>query len=126
MDTPSKRKRADEEIEQMLQVIDTVPSSVARTDVVRDDTYYLEDGSCILLVESTLFNVRSSRNRYNSLLISVQVHRSLLSKDSSIFGSMFELPQGEHVDGSSDDHPIHLDGETVTEFKNFLWILYAL
>ncbi|KAI0345959.1 hypothetical protein BDW22DRAFT_1324730 [Trametopsis cervina] len=94
----------------MLQVIDTVPSSVARTDVVRDDTYYLEDGSCILLVESTLFNV----------------HRSLLSKDSSMFGSMFELPQGEHVDGSSDDHPIHLDGETVAEFKNFLWILYAL
>lgn len=26
-------------------------------DVVRDEKYYMEDGSCILLVENTLFNV---------------------------------------------------------------------
>ena len=26
---------------------------------VRDDTYYLSDGSCVLLVDRTLFNVRS-------------------------------------------------------------------
>ncbi|THH30050.1 hypothetical protein EUX98_g4139 [Antrodiella citrinella] len=62
------------------------------TELVRDDTYYLEDGSCILQVERTLFNV----------------HRTILSKDSSMFSALFELPQG------------------VKEFKNFLWSLYAL
>ena len=40
---------------------------------------------------------------------------------------MFELPQSENpVDGSSDSCPIFLNGETVDEFKNFLWVLYAL
>jgi hypothetical protein len=28
-------------------------------DMVKDDTYYLVDGSCVLLVDDTLFNVRS-------------------------------------------------------------------
>jgi hypothetical protein len=27
-------------------------------DTVRDDTYYFVDGSCVLLVDDTLFNVR--------------------------------------------------------------------
>lgn len=40
---------------------------------------------------------------------------------------MFSLPQGEHeIEGLSDESPIHLHGETVSEFKNFLWVLYAL
>lgn len=57
----------------------------------------------------------------------VQVHRTLLSKDSSLFSSMFELPQGDQeVDGTSDSCPIYLNGESVAEFKNFLWVLYAL
>lgn len=40
---------------------------------------------------------------------------------------MFSLPQGEHeAEGISDECPIHLAGETVSEFKSFLWVLYAL
>ncbi|KIL59055.1 hypothetical protein M378DRAFT_188059 [Amanita muscaria Koide BX008] len=77
----------------------------------RDDSFYFEDGSCIFLVENTLFNV----------------HRSLLSRDSSSFTNMFTLPQGDKpVQGKSDDNPVLLLGDTVTEFKHFLWALYAL
>lgn len=40
---------------------------------------------------------------------------------------MFELPQGDHeAEGRCDESPIHLQGESVSEFKNFLWVLYAL
>ena len=51
----------------------------------------------------------------------------MLAKDGSLFSSMFELPQGKHeVEGASDDSPIWLQGESVAEFENFLWVLYAL
>ncbi|KAF9046128.1 hypothetical protein BJ165DRAFT_1345221 [Panaeolus papilionaceus] len=77
----------------------------------RDDEFYYEDGSCIILVEDVLFNV----------------HRSMLSRDSSSFKTMFSLPQGQNtVEGYSDRNPIMLVGDTPEEFKHFLWALYAL
>jgi hypothetical protein len=77
----------------------------------RDEIYYFEDGSCIILIEDTLFNI----------------HRSILSKDSSSFRSLFSLPQGSiDVEGRSDDNPIILTGDTPEEFRHFLWALYAL
>ncbi|KIM89455.1 hypothetical protein PILCRDRAFT_225892 [Piloderma croceum F 1598] len=79
-------------------------------DTVRDDTYYLIDGSCVLLVDDTLFNV----------------HRTILSKDCSFFSGLFTIPQGHNpVEGTS-DAPIILTGDTPSEFRNFLWALYAL
>jgi hypothetical protein len=36
----------------------TPTASGSRTRLVHDGTYYLEDGSCIILVQNTLFNVR--------------------------------------------------------------------
>ncbi|KZT11817.1 uncharacterized protein LAESUDRAFT_153623 [Laetiporus sulphureus 93-53] len=79
--------------------------------VVRDSTYYLADGDCTLRVENTLF----------------KVHRTVLSEDSSVFVGMFELPSEEDadMDGSSDDHPVVLIGDTVAEFEQFLWLLYS-
>ncbi|ETW81502.1 hypothetical protein HETIRDRAFT_238605, partial [Heterobasidion irregulare TC 32-1] len=77
----------------------------------RDDEFYMSDGSCIILVENTLFNV----------------HRTILSKDSSSFGTMFTLPQGDNMaEGMSDGNPIILSGDSAQAFKNFLWALYAL
>jgi hypothetical protein len=60
-DSPTKRKRVDEEIEKMLQVPEE-PTSASFVEgqpekLVRDETYYMDDGSCILRVEDTLFNV---------------------------------------------------------------------
>ncbi|KAF8491143.1 hypothetical protein F5888DRAFT_1737069 [Russula emetica] len=80
-------------------------------EVVRDEDYYFSDGSCIIMVENTLFNV----------------HRTILSKDFSSFSSMFSLPQGDKpAEGQSDDNPVILTGDTVSQFRNFLWVLYAL
>ncbi|KAL0574941.1 hypothetical protein V5O48_007015 [Marasmius crinis-equi] len=77
----------------------------------RDPTYYFEDGSCVLLVQDTLFNV----------------HRTILSKDNSSFSTMFTLPQGStEAEGRSDDNPIVLTGDRPSEFRNFLWALYSL
>jgi hypothetical protein len=40
---------------------------------------------------------------------------------------MFPFPPGEReAEGASDDNPIVLVGDAVSEFKNFLWALYAL
>ncbi|KAK2465401.1 hypothetical protein APHAL10511_002755 [Amanita phalloides] len=77
----------------------------------RDESFYFDDGSCIIRVQDTLFNV----------------HRSVLSRDSSSFSTMFSLPQGGKLsEGCSDDNPVALSGDTVSEFKHFLWALYAL
>ncbi|KAG6844038.1 hypothetical protein H0H87_010362 [Tephrocybe sp. NHM501043] len=88
----------------MAQASDTVRK--------RDPEYYFEDGSCIFLVEDTLFNV----------------HRTRLSNDTTTsFASMFSLPQGDLVvEGQSDDNPIILIGDTAAEFRSFLWSFYAL
>jgi len=40
---------------------------------------------------------------------------------------MFTLPQGDQdAEGYSDDNPIVLHGDTIAEFRHFLWALYAL
>jgi len=67
-------------------------------------------------------NAIESRHIYT-----VQVHRTILSKDSSSFSIMFTLPQGNlEAEGRSDDRPIILTGDKVSEFRHFLWALYAL
>ncbi|KAJ8080258.1 hypothetical protein PM082_017088 [Marasmius tenuissimus] len=79
-------------------------SRYSRQHLKRDPTYYFEDGSCVLLVEDTLFNV----------------HRTILSKDHSSFSTMFTLPQGgAEAEGRSDDNPIVLTGDKPSEFRNF-------
>ncbi|KAH9053956.1 hypothetical protein EDB83DRAFT_2393068 [Lactarius deliciosus] len=104
---PRKRSRNLLEIEET----DMKAPPIHHPEIVRDEDYYLSDGSCIILVENTLFNV----------------HRTTLSKDSSSFGSMFSLPRGDKpVEGQSDDNPVVLGGDTVSQFRNFLWALYAL
>lgn len=108
-----KRARVDDELADVEEVNQELQPRSSK-DAVRDDSYYFPDGSCVLLVEDTLFNV----------------HRSILSRDSSMFSTMFTLPaprgQSIPVEGSSDDHPIVLAGDIAAEFRNLLWALYAL
>ncbi|KAJ7625248.1 hypothetical protein DFH06DRAFT_1228962 [Mycena polygramma] len=110
-----KRKRSDSQAlvgsPEKFQAMADGEATPSRSRFVHDDTYYLEDGSCIILVQNTLFNV----------------HRTILSKDNSSFCTMFSLPQGDNViEGRSDENPILLSGDTVAEFRHFLWALYAL
>ncbi|KAH9936089.1 uncharacterized protein B0H18DRAFT_972108 [Fomitopsis serialis] len=111
--SPSSRKRArlDDELDD-CEVAKELHNP-RWSDPVRDETYYFADGSCILRVEDTLFNV----------------HRTMLSRDSSMFSTMFALPvpsAGDGAEGSCDENPVYLAGDTITEFRNFLWALYAL
>lgn len=105
-------------------------ASTSSNMVVRDDKYYMSDGSCIIRIEDTLFNVRyylSGRAYTDSEAAYGQVHRTLLARDSSSFSILFTLPQGDYaLDGSSDEHPVILRGDTVEEFRSFLWAMYAL
>ena len=121
---PRKRSRNLFEVEETSMKTPPIQSS----EIVRDEDYYLSDGSCIILVENTLFNVRSFNDHSSSKSHPVsQVHRTTLSKDSSSFSSMFSLPRGDKpAEGQSDDNPVILVGDTVSQFRNFLWALYAL
>ena len=68
-----------------------------------------------------------------------QVHRSILCQDGSAFEDMFsvsgahaqspitdEEPAIEVGEGDSDDRPIYLHGDSVEQFGDLLWSLYAL
>ena len=96
----------------------------------QDEEFYMEDGSCVLLVGDILFNVCDQISFMIYLeteFCFYEVHRSVLSKDSSSFKTMFSLPQGGLVtEGQSDEKPIILAGDTPDEFRHFLWALYAL
>jgi hypothetical protein len=52
-----KRARYDSTNHQEQNIINERMPRMPR-DTVRDDTYYLVDGSCVLLADDTLFNVR--------------------------------------------------------------------
>ncbi|KAF9262870.1 hypothetical protein L218DRAFT_944854 [Marasmius fiardii PR-910] len=107
------------------------PRSLGGSILKRDPTYYFEDGSCVILVQDTLFNASFFLViivQQDSLIEwKFQVHRTILSKDNSSFSTMFMLPQGSaEAEGRSDDNPIVLTGDQPSEFRNFLWALYSL
>ncbi|KAI6044753.1 hypothetical protein EDC04DRAFT_2877518 [Pisolithus marmoratus] len=109
-----RRSSTSDSMDQLLPVPAPAPTPCqdsSSSEPRRDDRYYFCDGSCILQVGNTLFNV----------------HRSILSQDSSSFSTLFTLPQGDvPEEGTSDERPIVLQGDTTDEFRNFLWSLYAL
>jgi hypothetical protein len=96
---------------------------------VRDADYYLQDGDLVILVESTLFRVRRKPSSMHQVsqraeLNREKVHRFILSRDSSTFQNMFEVGTG--TEGSTDDNPLQLYGDTVKAVRSLLSVLYAL
>ncbi|KAF8157976.1 hypothetical protein B0H34DRAFT_706993 [Crassisporium funariophilum] len=84
-----------------------------QADLIRDTEYYKDEsegGFCVFRVEDTLF----------------KVHRCYLQREPSAFGDMFSLPkiQGNN-EGSSDEVAIPLY-DTVQQFRDLLWVLYAI
>ncbi|KAF8500537.1 hypothetical protein JB92DRAFT_2979214 [Gautieria morchelliformis] len=76
-----------------------------------DPDYYFEDGSTVIRVEDVLF----------------KVHRTILSKDSSAFETMFKLPCAEDTQAEGgENNPVVLQGDTPEEFRSLLWALYAM
>jgi hypothetical protein len=119
---------------------DTLPETV-----FRDQNYYFSDGSCVLRIQNTLFNGETPPKHLTTQLIYhsesfstdsdrvrrfdrlLQVHRTMMSADGSTFGGMFLMPigDGQHLEGT-EQNPVILTGDSVEEFRNFLWALYSL
>jgi len=55
-----------------------------------------------------------------------KVPRCYLEQESEVFGNMFQLPVSEDAiaDGTSDSHPLHLDGVNKDEFRQLLRVMH--
>ncbi|KAF8651948.1 hypothetical protein AX16_004591 [Volvariella volvacea WC 439] len=94
-----------------IQTTGSAPASAAMAsqdmqsssvDPIIDPNYYKPTGDCIFLVG---------------------VHRFLLTQDSSMFETMFSLPNNE--EGTSVTNPVTLQ-DNIEDFRALCWILYAL
>ncbi|PFH47358.1 hypothetical protein AMATHDRAFT_67826 [Amanita thiersii Skay4041] len=85
-------------------------SASATTASTRDDEYYFQD--IIFLVEGRLF----------------KVPKHMFIQESQLFRTMLSLPvpNGTPADGSSDDHPLKLDGVKAADFTHILRCLYPM
>ncbi|TFK52351.1 hypothetical protein OE88DRAFT_1698157 [Heliocybe sulcata] len=104
---PARKRQRTDHLEDTKELVIT-----DRETLVRDDKYYRADGDCIIKVENTLF----------------KIHRFLLARDSSAFQNMFSFPTNdkEVVEGSSDEYPVPLIGDTAEKFRVLLSVMYAL
>ncbi|KZV85931.1 hypothetical protein EXIGLDRAFT_841105 [Exidia glandulosa HHB12029] len=86
-------------------------STVGSDGVVSQDAiYYESDGNVILRAENTLF----------------KVHKSRLTKMSTVFQDLLALPQGDRPgEGGSDENPVKLAHDTAEQVRSLLWALYA-
>ncbi|SJL01258.1 uncharacterized protein ARMOST_04576 [Armillaria ostoyae] len=77
------------------------------SEPIRDKDFYLE--YVVFLAENTLFNVP----RYH------------FENFSEVFTTMYTLPHGDslNADGSSDEHPLVLQGVTAQEFRSLLNVM---
>jgi len=76
----------------------------------RHSTYWFEDGSVVLLVETTFYNL----------------HRSFLAMKSPVWKDMFSMPVGvqSDVEGVTEKNPIVIPQVTVAEFNELLSFIY--
>ncbi|KAG6841538.1 hypothetical protein C0991_009903 [Blastosporella zonata] len=95
------------------QIASLQESTCLQEDILaRDPDYYSDShkGFCSFQVENTLF----------------KVHQVILAREPSAFSDMFCLPRpanSRDVEGT-DEKPVFLT-DTVREFRDFLWALYA-
>ncbi|KZV89443.1 hypothetical protein EXIGLDRAFT_771791 [Exidia glandulosa HHB12029] len=76
----------------------------------RHASYYFEDGNTVLLVGDVLF----------------RLHRTILSRNSTLFRSMLSLPQGADVtEGTIDEDPIILADYDPHDFELLLDMIYT-
>jgi len=75
----------------------------------RHPKFYFDDGSVILLVESTLF----------------RIHKTFLQRQSEVFRDMFTLSTpGVVEEGRSDESPIHLKDDKSEDWERFLSVMH--
>jgi len=50
--------------------------------------------------------------------------RMLIGSESSVFATMFSLPQRQNIEGQIDEKPIILEGEDPKQFEALMRIIY--
>jgi hypothetical protein len=114
--------------EENVATSDTLQISGSDVDAM---TAIAADAS-LMLSTSTPTKARSELYYFRCVVFEVEgmlfnVPRQNFIKDSEIFRTMYQLPQGtEDVEGSSDTRPLVLKGVTAVDFEAFLSILYPL
>ena len=84
-----------------------------RPDESRDEDLYFEDGSVII----------SANNIGSGDLVYFRVHKSVLSKQSTVFKDMFSLPSPSDID-TYDSLPLVHVHDDAKDFKQFLQAIY--
>ena len=83
-----------------------------RPDESRDEDMYFEDGSVVISASST-----------GGGLVYFRVHKSVLSKQSTVFKDMFSLPSPPEMDRYDNLPLVHVHDDA-KEFKQFLRAIY--
>ncbi|EPS96615.1 hypothetical protein FOMPIDRAFT_52962 [Fomitopsis schrenkii] len=95
----------------------------------RHGRFYFDDGNVIFLVRLLgCFALDGSRLTRVSLQVEntlFNVHRYFLKRESSVFRDMFmSTPDSDAPEGSSDEHPIVLEGTSSLGFSSLLTCFY--
>ena len=54
-----------------------------------------------------------------------RIHKRLLiGSESSVFASLFSLPQSRDIEGQTDERPIVLEGDSLEQFEALMTIIY--
>ncbi|KAK7048748.1 hypothetical protein R3P38DRAFT_3174988 [Favolaschia claudopus] len=89
------------------EITDSISTS---NSPIQDEQYFFDNGDCVFLVGNHLF-----KDTFK------QLHKAILSRDpESAFSGMFSLPTENGLE------PITLTGDTVSQFRELCWALYAL
>jgi hypothetical protein len=101
--------------------------------MTRHPDYYLEDGNLVVLVRLVFCNAievhKPGVRQVEGTLFNV--HRSTLTRHSSVFRDVFALPAPAAApnapyiaEGTSDEFPLQLAGIPSVDFERLLWVLY--
>ena len=85
-----------------------------RPDESRDENLYFEDGSII---------ISANNHDVDRDLVYFRVHKSVLSKQSTVFGDMFTLPSPSDLD-TYDSLPLVHVHDDAKDLKQFLQAIY--
>lgn len=88
--------------------------------------FWFNDGNIVFQVRTALLSSEhrvTGRVQFGNQLF--KLHRSLLSKASTVFSDMFSMPKPEDSDEGSEQHPITLPETSAEEFRIMVGVMYS-
>lgn len=108
----------------------TASSKQGNQRIIRHADYYIHGGDIIFRVRGFMISIVSCRVPIMTRLqvedTLFRVHRFFFTRESAFFRSKLPHPPppGEFTKGSSDVHPLVLEGTLEVDFERFLWVFY--